>query len=222
MKSEGLPNFILSEAKASGFHETAFEYYLTHETLVDRIFLDRQRLAEHKTIQAGWLFILSNLRNTECKKLGFESKEDTYRAGIGAMNEQAVLQGWHSWKCNSVDELRKRLKPFKGLIVSRESIASALETLISKKIGNANATILGVEQQGLAVAIYADGTEKTLRQAFTKYTDRAHMMIELGLWNESDSLVSESAFIQFLNKPAVKAIWWEARKHKRALKKLFN
>lgn len=185
------------------FSTDAYNFYLAQPATA--------KCAKQKAEQASWLIAIASAKPSQCKSLGFSSKEEFYLRSITLMNEQASERNWSPWKLNTVAELVKRLTPFKKYLKGELTLAEACGDRISKKVGNSNASKIGLDQQALMVQLYSDANSKpNFEQVWMIYTRKANEMIKLGNWN-ADSLISPSTVRAFLTKPAISQLWYEAR-----------
>lgn len=191
-----------SVAHLVSFNTDAYNYFLTQPSTSKR--------AKEKAEQASWFIAIASTKPTTLKALGFASKEEFCIAAIKLMEAQAKQRNW-PWKCTSLLGLRKRLKPFQQFVKGKATLASACDSLASKKTGNDNAAKIGLEQQALLVQLYSDPNAKpNFEQVWSIYTRKASEMVNLGHWN-NEVLISDSAVRAYLSKPAVRQLWYEAR-----------
>lgn len=191
-------------ASLVAFSQEAYNYYLAQPATAKR--------AKEKAEQASWLLAIAGAKSTHWKPLGFTKVEDFYLKAIDLMNEQAEKREWHAWKCSTLKGLIKKLTPFKKAVKDNALLSKAFSTLISKKVGNNNAEVLGEEQKALLVQMYANGNAKpTFEQVWHIYTRKAQEMVQLEHWNDTESIISPSTVRAFLTKPSIKQLWFEAR-----------
>ena len=191
-------------ASLVAFSQNAYNYYLAHPATA--------KCAKEKAEQASWLLAIAGAKGTHWKPLGFIKVEDFYLKAIDLMNQQASAREWHAWKCSTLKGLIKKLTPFKKAVKDNALLSKAFESLISKKVGNSNAEVLGEEQKALLVQMYADGNAKpTFEQVWHIYTRKAQEMVSLEHWVNDESMVSPSTVRAFLTKPSIKQLWFEPR-----------
>lgn len=185
------------------FNTDAYNYFLATPATA--------KIAKQKAEEASWLIAIAKIKLTQCRDLGFDSKETFTAAAIACMNVQAKERSWHAFKLNSVRELRQRITPFKKFLKSTCTLQEACASLVSKRNGNANAQKIEYDQQALLVQLYSDANAKpNFEQVWMMYTRRASQMCSLGLWEQS-ALISPSTVRAYLMKPGTRQLWYEAR-----------
>jgi hypothetical protein len=93
-----------------------------------------------------WYLAIAPLTHTECKRLGFETKDELYGAFIELLKDR----GWHP---QTLSYLKKVLAPFQG-IEPEENLELVCKSVISGKAGNQNAKKTTSEQEGAILEIY--------------------------------------------------------------------
>lgn len=176
---------------------------------------ERTLWAVHKADQILWLVSMHQIKPKEARELGFADKIAFYHAAIEAMNQEAQLNGWQSFKLTTLAGLRKRAIHFSDVKLSHQFLAvETMNQVISGTYGNNNAMRLGNDQRKVAIGIFADG-QKLLgyKRAYKTYCERVDYMLAAGLWNTRESTISFSGFCAFLKKPEIKIICDEHRKN---------
>jgi hypothetical protein len=197
--------------RLSGFDDAAYNHYLNHSMVKRTRTHTREAAAKAKAEQVHVLARLAAMTNTEARALGCSSKEDLYTRAIPALQKLAEERNWPHWKCTTVPGLRKRLKPFIQLRKGKINATQAYDSLLNKRVGNDNAQCLGPEQHNLIIQLYSDGNAKpNTAQVHHMYSNKAKELVNAGLWADK-VLVEESTVRQFLYKPAIKQLWYEAR-----------
>lgn len=164
--------------------------------------------------QACWLLFLASMKPSRAKALGSPSVEDLYIKAIELMQ----LQGWKRWKCNSLQVLRRKLKPFIRLFkkplngdFTVEDLHGALSSLVHKNFGNKNREKLTEAIEAALFCLYANGDAKlTETQVYALYTAKAMEKIAAGEWDES-ALISLSTIRKFLQRPDIRQAWTALR-----------
>lgn len=181
------------------FNTEAYNFFLQHP--------DTSKVAKEKAEQASWLIAIASAKPSQCKALGFASKNEFGEAMMVLMDQRH----WHAWKCTTLKGLSKKLTPFKKYLKQQCTLAEACQSLISGKYGNSNRAKLEADQHALLVQLYSDANAKpNIEQVHAIYTRKAIEMVRLGHWSE-DSLVSVSTVSTYLNKPEIMQMWYEAR-----------
>ena len=197
--------------RLTGLDEAAYNYYLASEHIKNSRTCTREHAAKSKAEQVHLFRQIASIKNTEARKLGYENKERLYEAMLPMLKNLADERKWPAFKCTTVAGLRKRLKPFQKLLKGKLTATQAYATLINNRVNNKNASKLEEEQENLLIQLYSDANAKpNTVQVFNMYTAKAKEMIQAGFWT-NNALVEESTVRQFLYKPAIKAMWFEAR-----------
>lgn len=164
--------------------------------------------------QASWLLFLASMKPSRARAIGADSVEDLYTQAIELME----LQEWKRWKCNSLQVLRRKLKPFIRLFkrplngdFTAEDLQGALASLVHKNFGNKNREKLTEAIESALFCLYANGEAKlTETQVYALYTAKAMEKIAAGEWTES-SLLSLSTIKNFLNRTDIRQAWTAPR-----------
>lgn len=93
-----------------------------------------------------WYLAIAPLTHTECKRLGFETKDELYREFIELLKER----GWHP---QTLSYLKKVLAPFQSAD-SEENIDVICTSVISGKAGNQNAKKTTPDQEAAILELY--------------------------------------------------------------------
>ena len=193
-------------ARLVHFNNDAYTYYLQNPATA--------KVAKEKAEQFSWYIAIATAKPSQVNALGFTSKDEFCNAAIKLMQER----NWRKWKCSTLAELRKRLTPVKKYLKGSITLAKAAEKFISKKVNNINSEKLTNDQKALIVQLYSDANAKPNHiQVWNIYTRKANEMISLGHWREVNKngkykcLVSDSTIYAFLQKPAIRQLWYEAR-----------
>jgi len=127
------------------------------------------------TTKACWFLAISSIKHTQCKTLGYASKEELYESFLELMKER-------SWKPHTVLTLVKVLAPFR-----KAELEAALQSLFDGRVGNHNAqTELSLEQQSIIIELYqASGKLKTTHK---QYCERAKKMFDAGIWKTPETV----------------------------------
>lgn len=195
----------------TGLDQDAYTFFLQSPDIKATKSHSREQIAKGKAEQVHLLAAIAKVKTKECALRGFSSKDEFYSACITSLNTLAESRSWHAWKCTTLAGFRKRLKPFLQTSKGKASSQDCWSSLISKKVGNDNAQKLDLDQQSLLVQLYSNSSAKpNTEQVWAIYTRKAKEMIAAGLWTDK-SLVTDSTVRQFLDKPSVKQLWYEAR-----------
>ena len=175
--------------------------------------------------QAAWLLWLASLKNKQAKDLQYASLEDLFNKVIHLLAQK----DWQRWKCNSVQVLRRKVKPFLKLYkkplsgnFSDTHFFEALDSLIHKGFGNTNREKLTDSQRAVLFQRYADGDAKpNIEQVYMSYLTTAKEKIAAGEWTE-DALVSLSTVKNFLYQDDIQQAYWKARHGKQQFRNLYE
>lgn len=131
--------------------------------------------------RASWLLALAAAKNSTAKTLGFTDKIGLMKSALSVFKEQNL-------KPSTVSSLIKTLSHFK--IGVNHTFETALDSLISRKVGNTNAKReLSNEQKGLILDLFLK-TNK-LKTSHKAYLQEAKRRIEAGIWSDA-SIISLS------------------------------
>jgi transposase InsO family protein len=196
--------------RLTGLDQEAYQIFLRDKDIKDTKEATRDHIAKGKAEQVHLLKAIASLKTKEVTSRGFTNKDEFYEFCIQALNEIAAQRKWYKWKCSTVNELQKRLTLFKKVAKGDLTLADACGKLVSKKVGNANAEKIGLDQKAVLIQLQADPKKLNFEQVWDFYIRKANDMIKYGHWN-NDTLISASTVRAFLTKPDIMQLWYEAR-----------
>lgn len=194
------------EALVQVSHE-AREYFLSSP----QVFEIADELAE----QASWLIFLASTSARAARSIGYNSIDELYEDAMKVM----ACKPWTRWKCNSLQVLKRKLKPFNTHIKKGSPAEDAYKSLISGKYGNSNSQKLTEDQEALIIQIAAntEGVKLNWTQVHWHYIQQATKMVDAykasnGAHGWSDKcLVSASTVKQFIHRPDISQIIYKKR-----------
>lgn len=181
--------------------------------------------AQELAQQSMWLLFLAGIKPSGAKVLGYGSVDALYIAATEEMNSK----GWSRWKVNSIQILRRKVRPFIALFKKPLSgnytdvqFQQAIESLVHKGYGNSNREKLGEAQEACIFSLYANGEAKlTETQVHAFYLNIASRKISAGEW-DANSIVSLSTIKNFLYRPEIKQAYWKARHGRQEFRRSFE
>lgn len=181
--------------------------------------------AQELAQQSTWLLFLASMKPSGAKSLGYGSVDVLYTAAIDEMKAKE----WKRWKVNSIQILRRKVRPFIALFkkplngdYTDVQYQQALESLIHKGYGNNNREKLGEEQEACIFTLYANGEAKlTETQVHAFYLNTASRKISAGEW-DVNSIVSLSTIKNFLYRPEIKQAYWKSRHGRQEYRRRFE
>ncbi|WP_238354554.1 transposase family protein [Fulvivirga marina] len=191
----------------------AYDYFLGKPEVYE--------IARELSETAGWLLFLSSVSRSQSTSMGYNSLDDLYNDAIELMGAK---DDWSKWKCNSIQVLKRKLKPFNKLFkkplngnYTDQDLYESLDSLISKKYGNSNSQKLGEEQEALLIQIYSEPNKPSIEQTYNMYMRKANEMVQAYVvsngqygWSHK-ALVSDSTVKHFLMSKDVQQLVYEQR-----------
>lgn len=182
-------------------------------------------LANELSEQSAWLLFMAALKHKQARALGCGNVQDCYTKAMHLMDQEQ----WEKWKCNSLQVLRRKLRPFIKLFkkplngdFSLEQYHEALASLVHGNFGNKNREKMDEQMEAAIFTLYANGHAKlTETQVYAMYTSKALDKISAGEWTDK-ALISESTIKNFLNRPDIKQAYYRQRYGRQAYRNTFE
>ena len=122
------------------------EYYMNNRTTID--------LAHEYSRIAAWLRYCAEIKPSKAVQKGFEDKEHLYDVVVKVMGKEAESMGWKSWGVENIQVFKRRLKPFIQYEKGKGKIEDALDSLVYKRLGVANAQKINEHFEKAILYIY--------------------------------------------------------------------
>ncbi len=163
---------FLAESERSNYARILSFYNVNATQLGQKTADELEQAIKSMSVKACWFMALAAVTHNGCKSLGYENKEALYTAFLQLMKSKG-------WKPQTLSSLVKTIRPFH--INETDNIETALQSLISRKVGNLNSKKkLNQEQEAFILEMYSStGKIKTTHK---RYLKKLKEMVDQGLW----------------------------------------